>query len=150
MNLRRLFGRCLHCSGPRDRKLGNINRAEQQAPNTECDVTRNTAVFRTRSSLHAASRSLGAKGAAHSAAAAAAAAVLGPAFKRTLYNVCTYIYNVTLRRVRVTIVAVEKQQVLHVLRVSVASDIHHAKHMRRIVLPRVVCPTLQYFATLFH
>jgi hypothetical protein len=94
--------------------------AAQQALNTECDVTRNMAVFCTISSLHAASRSLGAEGAARSAA------VLGPTFRRTLYNIRTSINNVTLRRVRVTIVAVEKQQVLPVLRVSVVSDIHHA------------------------
>jgi hypothetical protein len=52
-------------------------------------------------------------------------------------------------RVRVTIVAVEKQQVLHVLGVSVASDIQHAKRMRRFVLSSVACPAVQYFPTLF-
>jgi hypothetical protein len=44
-----------------------------------------------------------------------------------------------MRRIRETSVAVEKQQVLHVLSVCVcvALVIQHAKRMRRIVLPVV-------------
>jgi hypothetical protein len=34
--------------------------------------------------------------------------------------------------------------------VSVALVIRHAKRMRRIILPSVVCPALQYFSTLSH
>jgi hypothetical protein len=50
---------------------------------------------------------------------------------------CTY--NVTLRHVRETIVAVEKQWLLHILSVSVALVIQHAKRMRRIILLFVAC-----------
>jgi hypothetical protein len=57
--------------------------------------------------------------------------------------------HVTLIRVRITIVAVEKQEVLHILsvRVSVSLVIQHVKHMRRIVLSPVLCVTLPYFHT---
>jgi len=34
--------------------------------------------------------------------------------------------------------------------VSVALGIQHAIRMRRIILPSVACPTLQYFYTLSH
>ena len=34
--------------------------------------------------------------------------------------------------------------------VSIALVIQHAKRMRRITLPSVVCPALQYFSTLSH
>jgi hypothetical protein len=47
--------------------------------------------------------------------------------------------NLTMGRVRVTIVAVEKQLVLHNLYVSVALGIKHATRMRHVVtygLPR--------------
>jgi len=64
--------------------------------------------------------------------------------KSTLYSVhvpkqyrhCTY--NVTLRRVVATIVAVEKKQVLLILSVCVALGIQHAVHMRHFIcgLPR--------------
>ena len=56
-------------------------------------------------------------------------------------------YNVTLRRVRSTIVVVEKQWVLHNLSVSIALVIQHAMRMRHIF--SVVCPALQYFPTYF-
>jgi hypothetical protein len=61
-------------------------------------------------------------------------------------------YNVTSRRVRVTIVAVEKQEVLHILSVcvSVALVMQHAKRMCRVILSSVVCPAVPYFSTLFH
>jgi len=57
--------------------------------------------------------------------------------------------NITLRRVSVTIVAVEKQYVLHVPIVSVALVIHHAKPMGRIQLP-VTSLALPHFSTLSH
>ena len=43
-------------------------------------------------------------------------------------------YNVTLRRVLVTIVAMEKQQVLHILSVCVALVVQYAMCMHHIVL----------------
>jgi hypothetical protein len=58
---------------------------------------------------------------------------------------CTY--NIILRRVRETIFAVEKQEVLH-MRVCVcvwaALVIQHAKRMRNIILSRVDCLTPHY------
>jgi hypothetical protein len=56
--------------------------------------------------------------------------------------------NETLRRVRVTTVAVEEQYVLHILSVSVALVTQHAKRMRRIILSSVACPALPYFSVL--
>jgi hypothetical protein len=49
-----------------------------------------------------------------------------------------------LRRARVTIVAVQKQQMLHMLSALIALGIQHA------ILSTVACPALQYFSTLFH
>ena len=43
-------------------------------------------------------------------------------------------YNVTLRRVTVTIVAVQKQSVLRIIWESVVSVIQHATRMHRILL----------------
>jgi hypothetical protein len=60
-----------------------------------------------------------------------------------------YIYNVTLRRIRLTIVAVEKQK-LYIFCVCVALLIQHAMRMRRIILSSVACPALPYFSTLSH
>jgi len=59
---------------------------------------------------------------------------------------CTY--NVRLRRVRLTIVLKEKQQVLHFL--GLALLIRHAKRMRRIMLSSGDCLTLLYISTLYH
>jgi sensor histidine kinase regulating citrate/malate metabolism len=58
----------------------------------------------------------------------------------------------TLRRVRETIVAVEKQQVLRIISVCVcvALVIHHAKRMRRVILPYVSLLAVPYFSTLSH
>ena len=57
---------------------------------------------------------------------------------------CTY--NVTLRRIRATIVVVEQQYVLHILSVSVALGIHHAC----AILSSLSCLALRYFSTLSH
>ena len=55
-----------------------------------------------------------------------------------------------MRRVRVTIIAVEKQYVLHILSVCLQSVvIQHAMCMRRIILLKA-CLTLRYFSTLSH
>jgi hypothetical protein len=58
--------------------------------------------------------------------------------------------NVTLRHVRVTIVAVEKQYVLYILSVSVVLVMQHAKRLCRIVLSSVTCLAVLYFSTLSH
>ena len=60
-------------------------------------------------------------------------------------------YNVTLKRVRITIVPVEKQWagVLYVTSVSVALVIQHAKRMRRIMLSSVAWGlAVPYFSAL--
>jgi hypothetical protein len=49
---------------------------------------------------------------------------------------------------RVTLIAVKKQEVLHILSVSVALVIQHAKRMRRIILSSVACLAVSYFSTL--
>ena len=64
-------------------------------------------------------------------------------------------YNVILRCVRVTIIAVEKQQVLqYYVCVSVFSPHIHgmqiASFLRCIILPSVVCVYLLYLPTLHH
>jgi hypothetical protein len=58
--------------------------------------------------------------------------------------------NVTVRRVRVIIVAMEKQYVLHIPSacVCVALIIQHAKRMHRIILSSVACLALPYFSAL--
>jgi hypothetical protein len=62
---------------------------------------------------------------------------------------CTY--NVTFRRVRVTIVAVQKAiSITYSECVPVALPIRHAKRMRRIILSSVACLALPYFSTLSH
>ena len=53
--------------------------------------------------------------------------------------------NVTLRRVRLTTVAVEKQKVLHIFSVCVALVIQREKRMRRIILSSVACSLYQIF-----
>jgi hypothetical protein len=58
---------------------------------------------------------------------------------------------VTSRRVRVTIVAVEKAVIItHSECVCVALVTQHALLMRRIVLSPVACPAVKYFSTLSH
>jgi hypothetical protein len=59
--------------------------------------------------------------------------------------------NITLRRVRVTTVAMEKAiSITYSECVSVALVIQHAKRMRRIILPCVACLAVPYFSTLSH
>jgi len=54
-----------------------------------------------------------------------------------MYDVCTY--DVTLRRIRVTRVAVKKISITYSECVSVALVIQHAMHMCRIILSSVAC-----------
>ena len=62
---------------------------------------------------------------------------------------CTY--NVTLRRVRLTIVAVEKAiSIAYSQSVSLALVMRHAKRMRRIILSTVACLAVQNVSTLSH
>jgi hypothetical protein len=61
---------------------------------------------------------------------------------------CTY--NVRLRRVRVTIVAVVKQYVTYSECVSAALAIQHGKHMHHVTLSSVACLALLYFSILSH
>jgi len=56
-------------------------------------------------------------------------------------------YHVT-RRVRVTILALDKNYITYSSCVSVALDIRREKRMRRIILSSVACPFLQNFSTL--
>jgi hypothetical protein len=58
-------------------------------------------------------------------------------------------YNVTLRRVRITIVAVKKAiSITYSECLFVALVIQHAKSMRHIILLSVACLILSYFSTL--
>ena len=60
-------------------------------------------------------------------------------------------YNVTLRRLRVTYCCSQKAvSITHSECVFVALVTKHAMKMRRIILLTVPCPALQYFATLSH
>jgi hypothetical protein len=62
---------------------------------------------------------------------------------------CTY--KVMLRRVRATIVAVNKAtSIAYSQCVSLALVIRHAKRMCHIVLSTMACLALQKFSTLFH
>jgi hypothetical protein len=69
------------------------------------------------------------------------------ALERPQDRQCTY--NVTLRRVRVTIVAVEKQCLLHILIVCSLKYPARNAHASAIVLS-VACTNLLYFSTLSH
>jgi hypothetical protein len=58
-------------------------------------------------------------------------------------------YNVILRRVRVTVFAVRKAiSITYYECVSVALVIQQAKRMRRIILSYVACLAVPYFSTL--
>jgi len=56
-------------------------------------------------------------------------------------------YDLTLRHVHVAIVAVDRQEVVHILSVFVASVIQHAMRMCRVMLS-VVCTAVPHFSTL--
>jgi hypothetical protein len=58
--------------------------------------------------------------------------------------------NVELVRVRVTNVAVEKQEWLHILIVDVALVTGHTKRMRRFIFSSVACLALPCSSTLPH
>jgi len=58
--------------------------------------------------------------------------------------------NVTLGCVRVTIIAVEKQKVLHIQIMFVALGIKTAVRMRRIISSSVACLVVSYFSASFH
>ena len=57
--------------------------------------------------------------------------------------------NITLRHIHTTIVAVDKQQVLHILCVcvSVALVIQRTKRMPYIILSTAACPAVPYSST---
>ena len=57
-------------------------------------------------------------------------------------------YNVTLRRVCATFVAVENIGIKYSELVFVALGIQHAKRMRRVILLSLTSPNLQHFSTL--
>ena len=58
---------------------------------------------------------------------------------------CTY--NVTLRRLRATVVVVKKRCVTYSKCMSVALVIQHAKRKRRIISPSVAGPAIRHFST---
>jgi hypothetical protein len=58
--------------------------------------------------------------------------------------------NVALGCVRVTIIAVEKQKVLHILNMFIALGIKNAVLMRRIILSSVACLDMPCFSASFH
>jgi hypothetical protein len=60
---------------------------------------------------------------------------------------CTY--NITLRGVRVTTVAVEKQCALHILSVRLQPEVS-SMQCACAILSSVACPAVQYFSTLSH
>ena len=66
-----------------------------------------------------------------------------------IYKTDSVRINVTLRRVRITTVAVEKQEVLH-MSVCLALITRHAKRMRHIILSSATCLALPNFSTLSH
>ena len=60
-------------------------------------------------------------------------------------------YNVTLKRVRANVVAVEKKRVLHILMcVIVVLVIQYAVRMYRVIFSSVACRAVQYCSTFFH
>jgi hypothetical protein len=71
-----------------------------------------------------------------------------PAFSTSANETGNVRINVTLRRNRVTIVAVEKQEVLYILCASVVLVMQHAKRMCHIMLSSLVCLGVPYFSTL--
>ena len=61
-------------------------------------------------------------------------------------NTCSVRINVTWRRVRFTIFAVENQYVLHILSVYLALVTQNAMRLRLIVFSSVTCPAVPYFS----
>ena len=59
-------------------------------------------------------------------------------------------YNVTLRRVRITRCCGKVINTTYSECTSIALVIQHAMCMRRIILPSLPCPSLQYFSALSH
>jgi len=59
-------------------------------------------------------------------------------------------YNITLRHIYVTFVAMDKQYYIFCVCVSVALVIQHAMHMRCVILSSVACLAVPYFFTLSH
>jgi len=58
-------------------------------------------------------------------------------------------YDVTMRHIHVTIVAMEKQlSVTYCVCVCVPLVIQHAMRMRRVILSSVTCPAVQNLSTL--
>jgi hypothetical protein len=57
-------------------------------------------------------------------------------------------YNIKQRRVRVTIIAMQKEYYMYILNVSVAFIINHAKSMHRIILSPVASLAPPNFYTL--
>ena len=58
--------------------------------------------------------------------------------------------NVRLKRFRVSIVAVEKQQFLGTECVFVVLVFQHAKRVPRIIMPSVTPPAVPHFSTFSH
>jgi hypothetical protein len=56
--------------------------------------------------------------------------------------------NVTLRRLRVTIVVVEKQQVLRILSVCLQPEVYYSMQCACAILSSVACPVVQHFSAL--
>jgi hypothetical protein len=63
---------------------------------------------------------------------------------------CSVRIKITGRRVRVKIVVVERQYVLHILSVYLALVTQNAMRMRLIVFSYVAFPAVPYFSTLSH
>ena len=61
-----------------------------------------------------------------------------------------YTYNGTLKRFLATIVAIKKNIITYPEHVTVALATHHSECVRRVILPSVACPSLQYFSPLSH
>jgi hypothetical protein len=73
-----------------------------------------------------------------------------PRGKKRLSSAGNLRITLTLRRVCVTIVGVEKQWFVHIMSVSATLVAQHAKRMRRIILSSLACLALPYFPTLSH
>ena len=69
-------------------------------------------------------------------------------FMRRPVGKCTY--NVTLRCVRLPMVAAESNNITYSKCVSVALLSQHAVCVRHIILSSVACPAVPYFSTLSH